>query len=173
MARNANTAQTAVPRLVRTSRRRFLAILPLLKVRAAEARNRPTMILSGFGKELDSFDEQVHYCAALAGVSGRTIYRWLKRFEREGLTGLRKQPRTDKDTFRSFAKRGAALGLVVVELLNGHSPARAHRILCDAWARLYRGSRPPSFSTIYKLRESLAPLLKSSKTRKRPKAVQA
>lgn len=173
MARNANAAQKAVPRLVRTSRRRFMAILPLLKVRAAEARNRPVMMLSGLGKELNSFDEKVRYCADLAGVSDRTIYRWLRRFEREGLTGLREQPRKDKDTFRSFVKRGAALSLVVVEFLNGHTPACAHRKLCEVWGRLYPGSRPPSFSTLYKLHEALAPLLKSPNTRKRPQQVRA
>lgn len=177
MAENANprvlarARPTTLPRLLRTSRTRFQAILPLLKVRAAEARGQSVMMLSGFGRELKRFDEKVAHVADLAGASSRTMYRWLCRFEREGLTGLRDRPRRDKGAFRAFHKRGAALAFVIVEALNGHTAACIHRQLCNLWPRLYRGSQPPSYSSVAGLLASLAPLLKSAKTRKRPRQV--
>ncbi len=173
MAENASKSQIRqgarrrVMRLVRTSRMRFQKILPLLRVRAAEASGRDVVMLSALGRELRTFDQKVAHIAELAGVRERTIYRWLRRFETEGIGGLRDKPRRDRGTSRRFEKRPAAFAFVVVQAIEGQTAAFIHGRLRVLWPRLYPGTRPPSYSSVAELMKSIAPLRQSPKPSKR------
>jgi hypothetical protein len=149
----ANNAGRKIPPA--TAEARLSGILPNLRFRLAEALGREPLFLTDSG-ELSTWDSLIEYRAKQLGVSARTLYRWLEKFETSGLAGLADQPRSDRGTFASLRGRGAAIAFITIQRFEGRDPFSIHRELAGIWTDFYSdGSRPPSYGTVRNFCKSL------------------
>ena len=95
--------------------------------------------------------------ATNAGVPYRTAQRWLAQYQRLGLAGLARRPRTDRDTRRRLSPELLHLveGLALQKPPLG--PAAIHREVVKLAEQ--RGEKPPSYSLVYSVVRNLSPAL--------------
>ena len=90
------------------------------------------------------------------GLILRTLQRWVVRYRREGLAGLARKGRNDKDTSQfSALLRQAIEGLALKK--PRLSAAAIHRQIVPIAERL--GEPPPSYGTVYAVIRELDPAL--------------
>ncbi len=159
MAENANSPQQPGregngPRPVRilSPEARFGLVLVIGRFSARMALGQQIVFLTSTSRELSTLTELVRHLAQLAHISERTIWRWYRRFLREGYAGLINRPRGDKDVSRAFSKRDEATAFVLTSFLDGHTVSWIHRQLTQLWPRLYgAASACPCFDTVREL----------------------
>ena len=94
-------------------------------------------------------------------LSVRTVFRWIKRYAKEGLVGLADPPRKDKGRSRSFESRERARKYVEAKYLAERLPLRlCHESLVREWPNLEEQGDPPSeTATRHYLKSLPAPLV--------------
>lgn len=132
------------------------ALLPLLRVHGKMALGEQAVIFLSSGAELSRFDELVRHRASQVGVSGRTLYRWLKRFEESGERGLKKAPRRDKNLFQMFRNFPGVAALVLLKHAEGCSTSAIYKELVRELPNLHPGKRVPSCAGLGLFIKSLA-----------------
>jgi putative transposase len=110
-------------------------------------------------EELLRIEEAAHICRthfSTCGISLRTAKYWARRYHEEGLVGLARKSRNDKDQ-RKFSS-------TLQELIEGLalqkprlSVASIHRKVVET--AMSRGERAPSYTVVYRLIRKLKPAL--------------
>jgi len=141
-----------------TARGRFRVIFPLLPFRARYALGEKPRVMLPSGAEIVTLTEFVRYRARKAHVSERSVYRWLKLFERGGYAALAEKPRSDRGVQRCFSNRPAVVAFIVTHYLHGWNPVAIHEALRLVWERLTRdSSRLPCLGTLYTFLKRMIP----------------
>lgn len=140
----------------RSAKTRVAGVLPLLKFRAALAEGRKLSYLTLDGSEVSTWPELVAYRAHQVGVTGRTLYRWLRQLEKFGERGLENRSRRDKGFSRKFQDRALAVAFVFARHVEGLTVSAIHRALAAEWLKIYRdGSAAPCYDTVLNFVRSL------------------
>jgi hypothetical protein len=101
-------------------------------------------------------EEAYKRLAADFDTSGRTLYRWVRRFEDAGgPQGLADSRRGDAGRPRIFRFPGA-VAFVLLKYLEGWTVPAIHKNLKHAWPFLYSGFRPPSRGMVRSLIRSIS-----------------
>jgi transposase len=121
------------------------ALRPLLRYLAARTS----------GGRLAGLNQTVERRARRVGVSGRTIFRWLRRVRDFGEAGLQFRARRNKGFSTRFADRKLAVAFVCARLVEGMSAKAIHSELRSKWGELY-ADRPPCYDTVRNFVRSIA-----------------
>jgi len=128
-----------------TARGRFRVILPLLRFRTRKALGENPTVTLPSGAEILELTELAKYRARQAHVTSRTVFRWLKRFDRRGVS-------------RFFSNRPLVVAFVTVRYLDSWNVVAIHEALRQAWPLLCRGGSPlPHLSTLRQFLKSMIP----------------
>lgn len=88
------------------------------------------------GSKVTSETKMILYAAQVSRVSPRHIYRWLKRYKKDGIHGLADSGRADKGRSRFFERHPQAKIVIAAEILNRSSKTVAWESLMRQADRL-------------------------------------
>jgi len=173
--RNANSLQRpndARKRPKRTAQDRHRAILLPLEFRSANPEERQALNLQVGLHPSTNWDRFLARCARNVGVCSSTMYRWLPRFEKGGVSGLDKAVRKDKGKSRRFHNCAAGVALVLLRHAEGCSISEITREVVEVWPLLSPGTPAPSRVNVAFLIRSAFPVIARASASAPPEGAQ-
>lgn len=112
--------------------------------RAIEVRLLAVELVRALPKRNEKGFEEI---AIKLGISVRSLYRWMHRFDAAGKDGLRDSRRRDVGKPRILRFVAASL-LVLLKRAEGWNMRAIHRHLIRQWPQLHPGFRRPSYGMV-------------------------